>query len=128
MEYEHPNELSAYTNVTICQEENPGKSDGVNSSTSVVKIKFFKILCNLIFVWFIAEEYTSFTLHYVVRSKQNKLRLSKETLSHSDPGQVASWVKTIRNVVKGTCTGIKLITRMLVTEVFVQGGISNTQK
>lgn len=69
VEYEHPSELSAYTNETVCQGESP-------------------------------DEHTSFTLHYVVRSKQNKLRPSKVTLTHSDPRQVASWVKTIRNFIK----------------------------
>ncbi|KAK3909045.1 Ceramide kinase [Frankliniella fusca] len=69
VEYEHPSELSAFTNEIICQGDSP-------------------------------EEYTSFTLHYVTQSKSSKLRLSQVTLTHADPRQVASWVKTIRNYIK----------------------------
>lgn len=68
VEYEHPSELSAYTNEVVCQGESP-------------------------------EEHTSFTLHYVVHAKHNKLRLSEVTLTHADPRQVGSWVKTIRNFI-----------------------------
>ena len=40
---------------------------------------------------------TSFVLHYVARSSKNKWRHHKVIMSHDDPRQVASWVKTIHN-------------------------------
>ncbi|XP_066583603.1 ceramide kinase isoform X1 [Prorops nasuta] len=40
---------------------------------------------------------TSFILHYAVRGSKNKWSHHSVTMSHTDPRQVASWVKTIRN-------------------------------
>ncbi|RLU21065.1 hypothetical protein DMN91_007681 [Ooceraea biroi] len=40
---------------------------------------------------------TNFILHYAVRGPGNKWRHHSVTMSHTDPRQVASWVKTIRN-------------------------------
>jgi hypothetical protein len=40
---------------------------------------------------------TNFILHYAVRGLTNKWRHHSVTMSHTDPRQVASWVKTIRN-------------------------------
>nr|XP_031847729.1 ceramide kinase isoform X3 [Nomia melanderi] len=40
---------------------------------------------------------TNFILHYAVRGPKNKWSHHSVTMSHTDPRQVASWVKTIRN-------------------------------
>ncbi|XP_018362135.1 PREDICTED: ceramide kinase-like [Trachymyrmex cornetzi] len=44
---------------------------------------------------------TNFILHYAVRGSKNKWRHHSVTMSHTDPRQVASWVKTIRNYLLG---------------------------
>lgn len=44
---------------------------------------------------------TNFILHYAVRTAKNKWRHHSVTMSHTDPRQVASWVKTIRNYLLG---------------------------
>lgn len=44
---------------------------------------------------------TNFILHYAVRGPKNKWRHHSVTMSHTDPRQVASWVKTIRNYLLG---------------------------
>ncbi|KAK0095273.1 hypothetical protein PV326_008794 [Microctonus aethiopoides] len=40
---------------------------------------------------------TSFTLHYAARGQKNRWSHHNVVMSHTDPRQVASWVKTIRN-------------------------------
>ncbi|XP_014238859.1 ceramide kinase [Trichogramma pretiosum] len=40
---------------------------------------------------------TTFVLHYAARDTKNKWRRHEVVMSHDDPRQVASWVKTIRN-------------------------------
>ncbi|XP_076243330.1 ceramide kinase [Calliopsis andreniformis] len=44
---------------------------------------------------------TNFILHYAVRGTKNKWSHHSVTMSHTDPRQVASWVKTIRNYLMG---------------------------
>ena len=44
---------------------------------------------------------TNFILHYAVRGPKNKWSHHSVTMSHTDPRQVASWVKTIRNYLMG---------------------------
>lgn len=44
---------------------------------------------------------TNFVLHYAVRESKNKWRHHSVTMSHTDPRQIASWVKTIRNHLLG---------------------------
>ncbi|KAM0727928.1 Ceramide kinase [Formica fusca] len=44
---------------------------------------------------------TNFILHYAVRGSKNKWRHNSVTMSHTDPRQIASWVKTIRNYLLG---------------------------
>lgn len=44
---------------------------------------------------------TNFILHYAVRGSKNKWRHHSVTMSHTDPRQIASWVKTIRNHLLG---------------------------
>ena len=45
--------------------------------------------------------HTSFVLHYVARGLKNKWKHETVTMDHTDPRQVASWVKTIRNYLNG---------------------------
>lgn len=45
--------------------------------------------------------HNGFTLHYAEAHTKNRLRLQTVTLNHTDPRQVASWVKTIRNFLAG---------------------------
>ncbi|XP_011175344.1 ceramide kinase [Solenopsis invicta] len=53
---------------------------------------------------------TNFILHYAVRRPKNKWRHHSVTMSHTDPRQVASWVKTIRNYLLGlTCRPRKVM-------------------
>lgn len=47
------------------------------------------------------KSHTSFTVHYAVRSTKNRWRYQTITLTHTDPRQVASWVKTLRNYLLG---------------------------
>lgn len=44
---------------------------------------------------------TNFILHYAVHGPKNKWSHHSVTMSHTDPRQVASWVKTIRNYLMG---------------------------
>lgn len=44
---------------------------------------------------------TNFILHYAVRGPKNKWSHHSVTMSHTDPRQIASWVKTIRNYLLG---------------------------
>ncbi|CAL1678810.1 unnamed protein product [Lasius platythorax] len=44
---------------------------------------------------------TNFILHYAVCGSKNKWRHHSVTMSHTDPRQIASWVKTIRNYLLG---------------------------
>lgn len=44
---------------------------------------------------------TSFVLHYAARGSKNKWSHHSVRMSHTDPRQVASWVKTIRNYLTG---------------------------
>ncbi|KOX79352.1 Ceramide kinase [Melipona quadrifasciata] len=44
---------------------------------------------------------TNFILHYAVPGPKNKWSHHSVTMSHTDPRQVASWVKTIRNYLMG---------------------------
>ncbi|GLG98797.1 Ceramide kinase [Gryllus bimaculatus] len=39
----------------------------------------------------------AFVLHYAAPTTKNRWRLQTVTLNHTDPRQIASWVKTIRN-------------------------------
>ncbi|XP_012278630.1 ceramide kinase [Orussus abietinus] len=43
---------------------------------------------------------TSFVLHYAAQGPKNKWSHHTVTMSHTEPRQVASWVKTIRNYLK----------------------------
>jgi len=45
--------------------------------------------------------HTSFVLHYVTRGLKNKWKHETVTMDHTDPRQIASWVKTIRNYLSG---------------------------
>ncbi|KAJ9583907.1 hypothetical protein L9F63_021739, partial [Diploptera punctata] len=45
--------------------------------------------------------HTSFILHYAARGAKNKWKHRTVTMNHTDPRQVASWVKTIRNYLAG---------------------------
>lgn len=44
---------------------------------------------------------TSFVLHYAARGPKNKWTIHSVTMSHKDPRQIVSWVKTIRNYLTG---------------------------
>ncbi|XP_021926264.1 ceramide kinase isoform X2 [Zootermopsis nevadensis] len=48
-----------------------------------------------------APRHTSFILHYAAKGTKNTWRHDTVTLNHTDPRQVASWVKTIRNYLSG---------------------------
>lgn len=55
--------------------------------------------------------HTGFILHYAARAAKNKWKHQTVTMNHTDPRQVASWVKTIRNCLSGKlrhqhCSGI----------------------
>jgi hypothetical protein len=55
--------------------------------------------------------HTGFILHYAARAANNKWKHQTVTMNHTDPRQVASWVKTIRNCLNGKlryqhCSGI----------------------
>lgn len=44
---------------------------------------------------------TSFVLHYAACGSKSKWRHHSVTMSHSDPRQIGSWVKTIQNYLNG---------------------------
>ncbi|KAK7793254.1 hypothetical protein R5R35_010247 [Gryllus longicercus] len=46
----------------------------------------------------------AFVLHYAAPTTKNRWRLQTVTLNHTDPRQIASWVKTIRNYLAGLTT------------------------
>jgi hypothetical protein len=53
--------------------------------------------------------HTSFVLHYAAREDKNKWRHRTVTMNHTDPRQVASWVKTIRNYISGKLTSVRML-------------------
>lgn len=43
----------------------------------------------------------AFTIHFAEAASKNRWRHRLVTLKHTDPRQVASWIKTLRNLIKG---------------------------
>jgi len=63
---------------------------------------------------------TNFILHYAVRGPKNKWRHHSVTMSHTDPRQVASWVKTIRNYLLGVYYRAMILGSFMLVQNFAK--------